>query len=93
MGIAGTKLSLVNHIFTQSKNGDVRRKSRVVNEKVVTGRIPPKQISQVQAVIDVPQDIPNSTAIGYSVASYYTLEVDTQMETWCCSSPFGPNVS
>lgn len=60
---------------------------------MVGGTVLPQGVSNVQTNIEVPKDLPNSTVIGYGVASYYTIEVESQMQKWCCSSNEGPVVS
>lgn len=91
--ILGTKISLVNNVFMQSKSGRSQRKKLLLNEKMINGLVPSGGVSNVQATIEVPPNLASSTVIGYAVANYYTVEVASTMQPWCCSTSEGAEVS
>jgi hypothetical protein len=50
-------------------------------------------VSSVNAVIDVPANLHNSTAIGRGVANFYSLEVSSELASSCWSTKEGPKLS
>ena len=64
----------------------------MVCQKVVKGRVSAQCTDIAQATIQIPPEIPCSTAIGYAVANFYTLEVTSELQKRWGSPREGPRV-
>jgi hypothetical protein len=75
MDVMKTKIELIANAFLQSDEGKFQELRAVVCQQIVGGRVRPGMASTIQANLEVPKQLANSTAIGFIVAYFYTLEV------------------
>lgn len=55
--------------------------------------VPAKNFAKLMGTLEIPTNLPHSTAIGFGIAYYYTLEVSNELESSFLSTKIGPRVS